>query len=209
MSLIMQNLRDLLGKDHPEHLLPRLEKNIEDYLSLLQKWNGAYNLTAIQDKESMFKLHILDSLAILPYIHGQKIIDIGTGAGLPGLIIAMAKQDLAVTLLDSNGKKIRFLQEVKRVLSLNNVNIVQSRAEDYNPEINFDTVLSRAFSNIKNMQEWSRHLLARDGVWLAMKGQIPEAELYDTASTYQIYTYQVPGVIGKRCCIILKNFTAS
>lgn len=205
MNSMMQSLRDILGKEYPEDLLLGLKKNIENYLSLLQKWNGAYNLTAICDKESMFKLHILDSLAILPYIHGQKIIDIGTGAGLPGLILAMAKQDLAVTLLDSNGKKIRFLQEVKRVLSLKNVDIVQSRAENYHPEINFDTVVSRAFSNIKNMQEWSQHLITADGIWLAMKGQIPETELSDTSSPYEIHTYQVPGIVGKRCCVVLKK----
>lgn len=205
MSLMLQNLRDTLGQEYPEDSLYSLLQKIEVYLSLLHKWNGAYNLTAIQDKESMFKLHILDSLAIFPYIHGQKIIDVGTGAGLPGLIIAMSNQDLAVTLLDSNGKKIRFLQEAKRVLSLNNVNIVQSRVENYHPETNFDTVVSRAFSNIKNMQDWTRHLLAKDGIWLAMKGHIPETELSGTQSPYKIHTYQVPGIVGKRCCIILKS----
>ncbi len=180
-------------------------ENIETYLELLQKWNKAYNLTAINDKESMFKLHILDSLAILPYIQGQKIIDIGTGAGLPGIVIAIAKPELSVTLLDSNGKKIRFLQEVKRVLKLDNINVVQSRVEDYHPDINFDTVVSRAFSNIKNMQEWSQHLLATDGIWLAMKGRKPDAELSVTTTPYQIHTYQVPEIVGERCCIILRK----
>lgn len=205
MSVFMQNLTSMLDKSYSEEALYNLAENIETYLSLLQKWNKAYNLTAINDKESMFTLHILDSLAIMPFINGQKIIDIGTGAGLPGLIIALANKNLNVTLLDSNGKKIRFLQEVKRVLEIKNINIIQSRVEDYHPEINFDTVVSRAFSNIKNMQEWSQHLLTTDGIWLAMKGHSPNEELSVTTSPYQIHTYQVPGVIGKRCCVILKN----
>lgn len=205
MSFNEQNLISLLEKTHTTNELNAFIENIEQYLSLLSKWNKTYNLTAINDKDSMFNLHILDSLAILPYIQGKKIIDIGTGAGLPGLIIAFANKNLSLTLLDSNGKKTRFLQEVKRVLKIENINIIQSRVEDYHPDINFDTVVSRAFSNIKNMQEWSQHLLAIDGIWLAMKGHSPDEELSVTTSPYQVHTYQVPGVIGKRCCVVLKN----
>lgn len=205
MSFNEQNLISLLEKTHTSNELNDFIENIEKYLSLLSKWNKTYNLTAINDKDSMFNLHILDSLAILPYIQGKKIIDIGTGAGLPGLIIALANKNLSLTLLDSNGKKTRFLQEVKRALKIENINIIQSRVEDYHPDINFDTVVSRAFSNIKNMQEWSQHLLATDGIWLAMKGHSPDEELSLTTSPYQVLTYQVPGVIGKRCCVVLKN----
>ncbi len=200
MSFLTQSITKLLG--HTSYI-NSLEQNIETYLELLQKWNKAYNLTAINDKEEMLKLHILDSLAILPFIQGKRIIDVGTGAGLPGIIIAMANPNLTVTLLDSNGKKIRFLQEVKRVLAISNINIIQSRVLDYHPDINFDTVISRAFSSIKNMQEWSQHLLTTNGILLAMKGRSPDEELSVITSPYQVHTYQVPGVVGERCCVIL------
>lgn len=176
-----------------------------DYLALLHKWNKAYNLTAVRDLDSMVGRHILDSLAILPWLHGKHVLDVGTGAGLPGIPIAIARPDLNIVLLDSNGKKIRFLQEVKRALNLDNVEPVQIRVEDYQPTHRFDTITSRAFSDIQLMLNSTQHLIATDGIWLAMKGRPSEEELAGIKHTYKIEPYAVMGQDGERCCIIVKS----
>lgn len=176
-----------------------------NYLSLLHKWNQAYNLTAIRDMKAMVTKHLLDSLAILPWLHGSRILDVGTGAGLPGIPLAIARPDLHVVLLDSNGKKARFLQEVKRVLALNNIDIMQTRVENYYPTQNFDTVTSRAFSDLQQMLVSTHHLIAKNGIWLAMKGKRPEAELANVTRPYKIEQYTVAGLDEDRCCVIVQN----
>jgi 16S rRNA (guanine527-N7)-methyltransferase len=173
------------------------------YLLLLDKWNHVYNLTAIREQHAMVNLHLLDSLAILPWIKRSRILDVGTGPGLPGIPLAIVAPELQVVLLDSNGKKIRFLQEAKRTLGLANVEIVQSRAEIYRPNQGFDTVISRAFSNLQQMIEWTEHLVAPQGIWLAMKGRQPEEELAEISHPYRVENYTVPGVEGERCCVII------
>ena len=175
------------------------------YLKLLHKWNHAYNLTAIREPQNMVTHHVLDSLAIRPWIKGPRLIDVGTGAGLPGVPLAIAMPDLQVVLLDSNGKKIRFLREVKRALALHNIEIVQSRAEAYQPTSGFDTVTSRALSDLESLVHWTQHLIADDGIWLAMKGRHPEAELAAVTHSYRVDTYTVPGLTGERCCVIIDN----
>ena len=178
-----------------------------NYLLLLNKWNEAYNLTAVRDLESMVSKHLLDSLAIVPWIKGKRILDVGTGAGLPGIPLAIAKPELQFVLLDSNGKKTRFLKEVKRQLHLNNVEIVQFRAENYHPEQGFDTVISRAFSSLEQMIYWTQHLIADQGIWLAMKGRCPDSELEVLQQKYQIIRYDVTGIEGERCCILIDHLT--
>ena len=178
---------------------------LELYLQLLHKWNQAYNLTAVRDIDTMVTRHILDSLAILPWVKGTHLLDVGTGPGLPGIPLALANPQLQVVLLDSNGKKIRFLQEVKRALDLHNVEIVQTRVENYHPLQCFDTVTSRAFSELQHMLNCTQHLIAPDGIWLAMKGRHPEAELVGVDKIYQIEPYIVAGIDGERCCIIIEN----
>lgn len=173
------------------------------YLLLLKKWNVAYNLTAVRDLESMISKHILDSLAIIPWIKGTNILDVGTGAGLPGIPLAIAKPELQFVLLDSNGKKIRFLNEVKRHLDLKNLEIVQFRVENYHPAQGFDTVTSRAFSSLEQMIYWTQHLIAKDGIWLAMKGRYPDTELNMLNKNYRVQGYTVEGVDGERCCVII------
>jgi 16S rRNA (guanine527-N7)-methyltransferase len=190
---------------HDDDFISSLQDKISAYLTLLDKWNQAYNLTAIRDKDMMISHHILDSLAIMPWLNGEKIIDVGSGAGLPGIPLALARPDLKIFLLDSNGKKARFLQEAKRVLNLKNVEVIQSRVEDYNPSFNFDTVISRAFSSIDNMLDKTNHLLADKGIWLAMKGQRPDSELSNIKNSYQIKSYPVAFVDGERCCVILEK----
>jgi 16S rRNA (guanine527-N7)-methyltransferase len=197
----------LLEQGLKQFNLTSLHTPLLHYLVLLNKWNVAYNLTAIRDLESMISKHILDSLAILPWIKGEKLLDVGTGAGLPGIPLAIARPDLRVVLLDSNGKKIRFLHEVKRQLKLKNVELVQLRAETYQPTTGFDTVTSRAFSNIEQMIHWTQHLVAKDGIWLAMKGVYPHDELDKITQSYQVEQYQVSGIDGERCCVIIKNTT--
>nr|HAT8713786.1 16S rRNA (guanine(527)-N(7))-methyltransferase RsmG [Legionella jordanis] len=178
-----------------------------NYLSLLHKWNHSYNLTAVRDLDSMVTRHLLDSLAIIPWVKGPAILDVGSGAGLPGIPLALYSSNWQIILLDSNGKKIRFLQEVKRSLNLNNVHIVQSRVENYHPPSAFDTVTSRAFSDLAQMLQWTSHLVHREGIWLAMKGRYPETELASINLPYQVESYSVPGLDGERCCVIIKNAT--
>lgn len=178
-----------------------------DYLLLLDKWNKAYNLTAIRSLDSMVTHHLFDSLAILPWIKGPRLLDVGTGAGLPGIPLALAMPSLQVVLLDSNGKKIRFLREVKRALQLTNVEIVQTRAETYHPSSDFDTVTSRAFSTLESFLHVTRHLLAETGIWLAMKGRYPDTELTAINHPYHVEKYTVPGIIGDRCCVIIEHET--
>lgn len=145
------------------------------YLALLVKWNGAYNLTAIRDPEQMVIKHLLDSLSIVPYVQGGSLIDVGTGAGLPGLVLAIVKPELDVTLLDSNGKKVRFLRQVIADLKIGNASAVQTRVEEFDRQ--FDLVSSRAFATLADMVNGSRQLLADKGEFLAMKGVHPTEEI--------------------------------
>ena len=145
------------------------------YLTGLMKWNKAFNLTAVRDPEQMVVKHLLDSLSILPFVDEGSLIDVGTGAGLPGLVVAIVQPQRAVTLLDSNGKKTRFLKQMAAEMQLDNVTVVQARAEEFAGQ--FDRVTSRAFASLADMVNWCAHLLAPGGCFLAMKGQHPGAEI--------------------------------
>lgn len=178
---------------------------LAEYLMLLHKWNSAYNLTAVRDVDSMICKHLLDSLAIIPWLKGKLIIDVGTGAGLPGIPLAVAKPETNFVLLDANGKKIRFLKEACRHLDLKNVEIVQFRVENYHSAQGFDTVVSRAFSNLAQMIQCTQHLIAKKGIWLAMKGRYPDAELNNIKKPYKVAHYSVSGIEGERCCVVIEN----
>lgn len=197
--LLEQGLKQFGFETHCDSLLA--------YLLILHKWNAAYNLTAVRDLASMVTKHILDSLAISPWIKGQRMLDVGTGAGLPGIPLAITHPDIHFFLLDSNGKKIRFLNEVKRQLDLKNLEVVQSRVENYHPTQGFDTVISRAFSTIEQMIQWTKHLIAKDGIWLAMKGRFPDTELNALEQQYRVKQYTVAGLDGERCCVLIDNTT--
>lgn len=151
------------------------EEKLLAYLALLLKWNAAYNLTAVRDPQQMLVKHLLDSLSILPHLRGGTLIDVGTGAGLPGMVLAIAQPALQVTLLDSNGKKVRFLRQVIAEMKIGNAQAVQSRAEEF--EGRFDVVTSRAFATLADMIEWCRHMANEGGEFLAMKGVRPAAEI--------------------------------
>lgn len=142
-----------------------------DYLALLQKWNKVYNLTAIRDPEEMLIKHLLDSLAIVKHIQGERLIDVGTGGGLPGIPLAICYPDKQIDLLDSNSKKTRFLIQAKAELGLQNVKVIHSRVEEYQPEPLYDGVISRAFAAMADMLHWTHHLVPTGGSWWAMKAQ--------------------------------------
>ena len=170
------------------------------FISLLEKWNKAYNLTAIRDRESMVRLHLLDSLAIAPYIQGKHVIDIGTGAGLPGIPLAIYLPEIEFTLLDSNAKKTRFVQQAIIDLKLKNVSVCHNRVEQYHPEKSFDTVITRAFASLSDIVGLTAHLLSKDGVLLAMKGLSPDVPKLESANTTLI-PVNVPGISAERCLV--------
>lgn len=201
------NVRKILDEGLEQFNLNALGDALFTYLLLLKKWNGTYNLTAVRDLESMVSKHILDSLAILPWVQGERILDVGTGAGLPGIPLAIALPDTHFVLLDSNGKKTRFLNEVKRQLDLKNLEVVQFRVENYHPTQGFDTVISRAFSSLEQMIHWTQHLIKTNGLWLAMKGRLPDTELATINYQYRVEPYTFAGNDGERCCILIDNTT--
>ena len=181
------------------------------YLELIIKWNKAYNLTAIRDPEDMVRLHLLDSLAIADLVARQVslssdpgMIDVGTGAGLPGVVLAILNPHIPVSLLDTNGKKCRFLNQVKIALGLNNIDVIQHRVENFKPQQPYSVVLSRAFATLKNMTDNARHLLSVDGRFLAMKGRYPDQELEEldkTLSFEKAYRLNIPGLDVERYLI--------
>lgn len=195
--LLSEGLKALNLSMAPEALLT--------YLALLQRWNRAYNLTSVREPTAMVSRHLLDSLAVLPWTSGSRWLDVGSGAGLPGIPLAIARPDVSVVLLDSNGKKTRFLKEVKRVLDLSNVEVVQSRAELYHPRQSFDMVISRAFTHLEQMVTWTRHLIAPEGIWVAMKGVRPDVELASLTLPYHVESYSVGDASDARCCVILRQ----
>jgi len=165
---------------------------LADYLMLLSKWNKAYNLTAVRDPKEMADKHILDSLATLSHIQGNRLLDVGSGAGLPGIPLAITLPHCDVTLVDSNGKKTRFMQAVKRELNLANIHIIHDRIENIIDEQGYDCILSRAFSDLGQMLQYTNHLIKPDGVWLAMKGRVPQQELASIHYPYAVHHCEVP-----------------
>jgi len=182
--------------------------SLYEYLQLLQKWNKPFNLTAIKKAEEMIPKHLMDSLSVLAHLGGaRRVCDVGTGAGLPGIPLAVCCPETEFVLLDSNGKKTRFLHQVRRHLNLSNVTIVEGRAEDYQPDIGFDAVLSRAFADLMRMCQVTQHLLKKNGVWLAMKSQILETEqatLDARVVLVEQRALQVPGLNEVRQLAVLK-----
>jgi len=179
-----------------------------DYLELLAKWSKTYNLTAITDSEQMVVRHLLDSLAILPYIKGKRIIDVGTGAGLPGIPLAIALPQIDFFLLDSNKKKIRFLTEAVRLLNLTNITLVTERAEKLQPDHCFDCVITRAYSDMTTMLKQTEHLCCKKGEFLAMKGSYPDDEIKALPEDIEIkksVKLIIPFLHGERHLIIFSR----
>ncbi|EGK0796186.1 16S rRNA (guanine(527)-N(7))-methyltransferase RsmG, partial [Salmonella enterica] len=165
------------------------------YVDMLHKWNKAYNLTSVRDPAEMVVRHILDSIVVAPYLQGQLFIDVGTGPGLPGIPLAIVLPDAHFTLLDSLGKRVRFLRQVQHELRLENITPVQSRVEAYPSEPPFDGVISRAFASLNDMVSWCHHLPGEKGRFYALKGQLPEdeiASLPDEFSVESVEKLRVP-----------------
>lgn len=176
------------------------------FLQLLIKWNKAYNLTAVRDPVEMIYRHLLDSLSILPYVQAGDLIDIGSGAGLPGIPLAIMKSDLQVLSLDSNGKKTRFQFQVKTALKLTNFDVEQVRAEALQLTTRSTQLVSRAFASLKDFVNLTEPLATEDARWLAMKGLYPEDELAELPKGYiceQTHLLQVPKEEGQRHLLVL------
>lgn len=181
--------------------VPGLAESLADYLGLLAKWNRSYNLTAIRSPEDMVTRHLLDSLAVLPFIGEERVLDVGTGAGVPGLVLAMARPAQAFVLLDSSGKKTRFVAHAASRLGLKNVEVVKARAEAHQDATGFGIVISRAFSAAGEFIRLAGHLASASGRLLAMKGAFPEAELESLPAGWRLlaaHRLAVPGLNERR-----------
>jgi len=181
-----------------------------DYLELLSRWNAAYNLTAVRDPLAMVTSHLLDSLAVAHLVRGERLADIGSGAGLPGIPLAILAPERQVTLIDANGKKTRFLREAVRALRLVNVRIEAQRVENVRGE--FDTVTARAFASLADMLRLAGHLLAADGILLALKGQGHKEEILGLPEGYvvsDVKALRVPGLAAARHAVIIQRSRAA
>lgn len=177
-----------------------------DYLDLLARWNATYNLSAVRDPHEMVTRHLLDSLSVLPHVVGERLADLGSGAGLPGIPLAIARPALAVTLVDSNGKKTRFLRAAVRELRLANVKVDECRVEQAGGQ--YDCITARAFASLADMLAWGGHLLAAEGRWLALKGRVPGDELAALPAGFRVedvFALRVPGLDAERHVVVIKR----
>lgn len=190
------------------HLPIDQQRKLLVYLDLLQRWNRSYNLTAIRDPQAMISQILLDALVALEQISAGPVLDVGTGAGIPGLPLAIACPALDFTLLDSNGKKTRFVKQAVMELEIPNVDVVQSRVEAYQPQTRFATIVSRAYSDLSKLVISTSHLLQENSIWLAWKGEHIDAELTTVAGCAQVLAVipiQLPGVSRTRYLVRLKR----
>ena len=205
-DVLLEKLADGL-KALPLELNDSVQRRLIDFVQLLVKWNRAYNLTAIRQPEQMVTRHLLDSLVIGPYLKGPHILDVGTGAGLPGIPLALAYPDHHFTLLDSNGKKIRFVTQAVAELGLANVDVIQSRIEAFQPTCRFDTITARAYASIDELISQTTRLLADKGQYLIMKGIYPIAEVEAIPAGYQVaavHQLDVPNLDAERHLLVIR-----
>lgn len=185
---------------------PAIQDKLIGYIQLLSKWNRRYNLTAIRSLDEMVSYHLLDSLSISAYIKGNRVIDVGTGAGLPGIPLALTMPEKTFTLIDSNGKKTRFLTHICQELAISNAKVVHDRVERFSPDSCFESIISRAFASICDMLDYTNHLCCDDGVFLAMKGRYADEEINKISSQYQltnVVKLNVPNLGAQRHLIII------
>jgi 16S rRNA (guanine527-N7)-methyltransferase len=184
------------------------QEQFSAYLKLLDQWSRVHNLTAIRDPEEMIMLHILDSLSVNRFLQGKRVIDVGTGAGLPGIPLALVNPEKEFVLIDANSKKTRFLTQVVLELQIKNVTIVHTRAEDYHPEIGFDSVITRAFSSLKEMLEVTALLVNAKGEFLAMKGLYPEEEIQQVPDNFRVmsvHAIRINGLNAERHLVCIEK----
>lgn len=190
------------------NLASEIRARLLAYLALLEKWNRVYNLTAIRDPKRAVSHHLLDCLAILPYLEGLKIADVGSGAGLPGIPLAIARPDWRVTLVEPNHKKIAFLRQTTIELALTNITLEAGRAEDFQPAEGFNGVVARALSDLGKLVSVAGHLLAPHGRLVAMKGPYPHEEMTQLPADWEVervVRLPVPGVEGKRHLVLVRR----
>ena len=202
---MLEQLRSLVAQTGLSLTETQLQQCIE-YVKLLDKWNSAYNLTSVREPEDMLIKHVMDSLVVAPHLIGERFIDVGTGPGLPGVLLAIYYPDKEFTLLDSLGKRIRFLNQVKLQLKLSNIHPLQSRVEEHQPEVGYDGVISRAFASMNDMLNWCRHLPAENGRFFAMKGAAVQEEiaaLPDFVKVASVQPLLVPQLQAQRHLVIL------
>jgi len=183
-------------------------KQLLTYVHLLAKWNEVYSLTAIRDEYEMLSHHLLDSLSIVPHVSGRNFLDVGSGAGLPGIPVAVARPECEVTLLDSNQKKAAFVQQAVIELELRNAVVHSSRVEAWHPDERFDVIASRAFSELAEFVERTQHLLAAQGVFAAMKGAYPYAEIERLPDGFRVRAVKrlaVPGLTSERHLVLVER----
>ncbi|KAF1070369.1 MAG: Ribosomal RNA small subunit methyltransferase G [Pseudomonas citronellolis] len=214
MSLVTPRHAEELGRGAAAlgvELDARAEAGLLAYLALLAKWNKAYNLTAVRDIDEMVSRHLLDSLSVVTHFleaGGERWLDVGSGGGMPGIPLAILFPHKRLTLLDSNGKKTRFLTQVKLELKLDNLEVIHSRVEAYTPAQPFNGIVSRAFSSLEDFTNWTRHLGDGETRWLAMKGVHPEDELAALPEDFRVeaeHSLSVPGCQGQRHLLILRR----
>lgn len=195
------------------NLSDAVQQKLLDYLALIQKWNKVHNLTAVRDPDEMVTLHLLDSLAVLPFIQAKTLLDVGSGAGLPGIPLAICLPELKVTVIDSSQKKASFMRQAKAELGIDNLEVLCGRVEEVRRDEKFDVVISRAFSDLCLFVNLTKHLCRATGTWLAMKGVFPEAELKELAEKLDLTpskteVLRVPGLDAQRHLVFLpyENF---
>jgi 16S rRNA (guanine527-N7)-methyltransferase len=184
-----------------------VQQSLLDYIALIEKWNRAYNLTAIREPEKMVSHHLLDSLAVAPHLYAKRLLDVGSGAGLPGIPLALARPKMHVTVLDSNHKKAAFLKQAVMELKLRNADVCNERVESWQAQNKFDVIISRAFSDMGEFVRITRHLLAPGGVFAAMKGLHPYEEiekLPPNCKVRQVLALAIPGVEGARHLVMIE-----
>jgi 16S rRNA (guanine527-N7)-methyltransferase len=182
------------------------QQKLLEYVALIEKWNAVHNITAIRNPLDMVTLHILDSLSVMPYIKCNRLLDVGAGAGLPSVVLAICMPDLQVTAVDTVQKKVSFMRQVKAQLKLNNLTVVHARIEHFKPAAKFDVIISRAFSEIGLLVKLTKHLLAKDGLWFAMKGIIPLQELENAKIVpSEIKVLSVAGLEAERHLVVIEK----
>lgn len=210
MSLADGQLETILANGLAELAVPLpgdVQQKLLQFVALVDKWNKVYNLTAVRDPVAMVAHHLIDSLSIVPYLKGSAILDVGTGAGFPGIPLALAVPERQFVLLDSALKRTRFVLQAVAELKIANVTVIQSRIEAFNPAEKFDTIVSRAFTATQAFVEKTNHLCADKGQLLAMKGRYPTQEISDLPENWHCdaHNLAVPGVEGERHVLVLQR----
>ena len=206
-SELLAILEDSL-KDSDLVVTQEKQQQLINYVLLMHKWNKTYNLTSVRNPRDMVIKHIVDSIAVAPFLDKVRYIDVGTGPGLPGIPLAIMCPDKQFVLLDSLGKRVRFMKQVAYELKIANIQPVQSRVEDFDPDVEIDGVLSRAFASLKDMLHWCQHLVNSHGVFIALKGHLPSNELEELPLGFilqETIKLNVPGLDSERHIVMIKR----